>query len=209
MPKRPATKPRKEPRQARSKATVDAILTAAARILVEAGYERANVNDVARRAGVSVGSLYQYYPTKEALVSAVLQRDAERSTALYEAGLPEVAQGPVRAAVRECVRRALAVYAHEPGLRRVIAEVPSLASAVATPDWDEMIETAFREYMRFHRASFRPRNVDMAAKIVRVAVEAVVVDYTLKAPERLRSDELLNEVVDLVERYLLADRDNS
>ncbi|MGA2729960.1 MAG: TetR/AcrR family transcriptional regulator [Terracidiphilus sp.] len=65
---------RKEPRQARAQVTVEAILEAAARILDRQGWERFTTNGVAETAGVSIGSLYQYFPNKLALVEAILQR---------------------------------------------------------------------------------------------------------------------------------------
>jgi AcrR family transcriptional regulator len=71
-------KPRKSPSQSRSKDTVDAIVAAATRILRERGYAQTNVNRVAERAGVSVGSLYQYFPSKEALVAEVARRHSTR-----------------------------------------------------------------------------------------------------------------------------------
>ncbi len=60
--------PRKRPRQARSFATFEAILEAAARILESLGFAGFNTNAVAELAGVSIGSLYQYFPSKEALI---------------------------------------------------------------------------------------------------------------------------------------------
>ena len=66
-------KPRKKPRQRRSKVTCDAILEAAARILEAAGREGLTTNAIAERAGVSIGSLYQYFPNKEAVLAAVLR----------------------------------------------------------------------------------------------------------------------------------------
>jgi len=70
----PSIEPRKQPRQARSVVTVDAILEAAALILQERGLPTLNTNDVARRAGVSIGSLYQYFPTKEAILAEIIRR---------------------------------------------------------------------------------------------------------------------------------------
>lgn len=70
--------PRKTPRQARSQALVEAILDAAARILVRDGREAANTNSIAREAGVSIGSLYQYYPNREAVLAALLHRHGHR-----------------------------------------------------------------------------------------------------------------------------------
>ncbi|MCM2293444.1 TetR/AcrR family transcriptional regulator [Allorhizobium sp. BGMRC 0089] len=72
--------PRKYPRQARSTAMVEAIVEAAARILETAGPEGFNTNAIAERAGVSIGSLYQYFPSKQALVAALIR--TERQTFL-------------------------------------------------------------------------------------------------------------------------------
>ncbi|WFU04638.1 TetR/AcrR family transcriptional regulator (plasmid) [Rhizobium sp. CB3171] len=66
--------PRKSPRQERAIATVDAIFEATIQVLLSDGLIRLNTTRVARRAGVSVGTLYQYYPNKQALLFAVLER---------------------------------------------------------------------------------------------------------------------------------------
>ncbi|AUM11131.1 TetR/AcrR family transcriptional regulator [Ketobacter alkanivorans] len=71
-------KMRKIPRQARSKASVDAIIQACRRILVKRGYEALTTNEIARVAGVSVGSLYEYFPGKEAVVAAMVRDMADR-----------------------------------------------------------------------------------------------------------------------------------
>src|SRR6202161_4430708 len=66
--------PRKSPVQARSAASVDAILDATLQILLKIGKERLTTTRVALRAGVSVGTLYQYFPNKSALLQAALRR---------------------------------------------------------------------------------------------------------------------------------------
>jgi AcrR family transcriptional regulator len=71
-------RPRKAPRQARSAATVETILAAAARVLRRQSLAGFNTNRVAEVAGVSVGSLYQYFPNKAALVAALIDREQER-----------------------------------------------------------------------------------------------------------------------------------
>jgi AcrR family transcriptional regulator len=73
--------PRKSPRQERSRRTVEHILEAAARIFHEQGYVAATTNDIADEAGVSVGSLYQYFPNKDALLVALTARHLEDTTA--------------------------------------------------------------------------------------------------------------------------------
>ncbi len=77
-------KPRKSPVQARSIASVDAILEATIHVLLRAGKERLTTTRVAMRAGVSVGSLYQYFPNKRALLQAALQRHLDDVTEAVE-----------------------------------------------------------------------------------------------------------------------------
>lgn len=81
--------PRKHPRQRRSMATVDAIVEATARILEEEGLLALNTNVIAERAGVSIGSLYQYFPTKEVILGELIRR--ERQLLLEEINVVAVA----------------------------------------------------------------------------------------------------------------------
>jgi AcrR family transcriptional regulator len=76
--------PRKSPVQARSAASVDAILEATIQVLLNVGKERLTTTRVAARAGVSVGSLYQYFPNKSALLQAVLKRHLDEVTEAVE-----------------------------------------------------------------------------------------------------------------------------
>ncbi len=82
MPPRPPADPRKKPAQRRARVTVDALVEATARILAAEGPDAVNTNRIAEVAGVSVGSLYQYFPNKAALVAAVIERELERDLAL-------------------------------------------------------------------------------------------------------------------------------
>lgn len=70
----PVLEPRKTPQQSRSVATVQAIYDATIQVLLKIGVDRLTTVHVARRAGVSVGTLYQYFPNKQALLFAVLER---------------------------------------------------------------------------------------------------------------------------------------
>ena len=79
MATKSATGARKRPAQARSRAMVEAILDAAARVLVTDGYEAFSTNRVAEAAGASVGSLYQYVPNKSALLAELMRRHAQVS----------------------------------------------------------------------------------------------------------------------------------
>src|SRR5450830_1024430 len=113
--------PRKEPRQARSKAMVDTILDAIARVLVERGYAKTNTNLVAEAAGISVGSLYQYFPNKDALIFALRERHVTRMLSLFEEIVAKMTEEGSLAGDFEALIDAL-VVAHllEPELNRIL-----------------------------------------------------------------------------------------
>ncbi len=77
-------KPRKSPVQARSAATIDALHVAAIQVLTREGLGRCTTTRIAARAGMSVGSLYQYYPNRDALLAAVLEQHLDRITSAVE-----------------------------------------------------------------------------------------------------------------------------
>src|SRR5882672_1291741 len=117
---RAAVTPRKMPTQARSARTVEIILAGAARVLEQGGLAGFNTNLVAEQAGVSIGSLYQYFPNKEALVVALI---AHRASALRAAILDAVDRAQemsLAQAVRLITRAIVAQHAEHPALERAL-----------------------------------------------------------------------------------------
>jgi len=100
-------KPRKRPVQARSEATVSTLFEASIQVLLAVGYRKLTTTRVAERAGVSVGTLYQYFPNRQALITSVIERYLEEISlsverdcqALYGRPLDEIATGLVDAFV--------------------------------------------------------------------------------------------------------------
>jgi AcrR family transcriptional regulator len=98
-----ALEPRKTPVQARSAATVDAIYEATIQVLLSQGAERLTTTRVAERAGVSVGTLYQYYPNKRSLLFAVLEEHIDAVTEAVEAACEQACGKPLADAVKDVV----------------------------------------------------------------------------------------------------------
>ncbi|WP_415914237.1 TetR/AcrR family transcriptional regulator [Paraburkholderia sp. J67] len=108
---------RKQPLQRRSAATVEAILEAAARILEHNGFSGYTTNAIAERAGVSVGSLYQYFPNRDALTAALIEREsAPLLAALEEAGT----QASCEAVLLGLIRASVAHQMQRPVLARLL-----------------------------------------------------------------------------------------
>jgi len=109
--------PRKSPTQARSVATVEAILQAAAHILETEGLSACSTNAVARKAGVSIGSLYQYFPSKDAIMRELIM---EQTTALVEdAEKIDLAQGG-RNALEDLINIAITHQLKRPALAKIL-----------------------------------------------------------------------------------------
>jgi AcrR family transcriptional regulator len=100
---RVALKPRKVPAQSRSKITVDAIFEATIQVLIADGLQRLTTTRVAERAGVSVGTLYQYYPNKQSLLFVVLERHLRRISQSMESAARDSHHKPLKVMVRHVV----------------------------------------------------------------------------------------------------------
>jgi AcrR family transcriptional regulator len=190
--------PRKKPAQTRSKQTVDALVTAAARILERDGYARANVNRIAAKAGVSVGSLYQYFPTKEALAAAVARKLSDDMLAVFRDGLAETALLPFEETIRAVAMRTVRAFRVNPRLRDVItSELPE--NALASTDFDRELAKAIEAYLAFHRDRVRPTNLALAVAIVMAAVEGAAKAAALRGD----ADEIVaDELTHLIAGYL-------
>src|SRR5919112_656444 len=114
MPRATSMFPRKSATQERSRATVEALLEATARVLTRDGYDRASTNRIAAVAGVSVGSLYQYFPNKEALVAALVARHNREMLDLLREALKEVASLDLATAIAKLVRAAVDAHRVDP-----------------------------------------------------------------------------------------------
>ncbi len=126
-PKKPQTLPRKKAQQARSVATVEALLEATTRILVREGYDRASTNRIAEAAGTSVGSLYQYFPSKEALVAELIERHIAQESLLMLAKIEAGAQLSAPQMLQEFISFVIQLYGRNKPLRKVfIEQVPKI-----------------------------------------------------------------------------------
>ena len=203
MARRLQTSPRKEASQDRSRATVDALLSATARVLVKEGYDRASTNKVAEAAGVSIGSLYQYFPSKEALVAAVIARHMGEMMEVVRSSLVRVALMPLADAARELVRVMIDAHRIEPKLHRVLVEqIPRVGNLEHIESIDDEAIALVRAYLEAHRSEIDVVDLDVAAFIAVTSVEALTDAAVLRRPALLDDERFRDEVVSLVVRYL-------
>jgi AcrR family transcriptional regulator len=121
------TVPRRIPQQRRAHETVAAVLDAVARILRREGIAAITTNRIAQVAGVSIGSVYQYFPDKRAIFDALHERHAEDIGHVVERALIDHAESPLAALLRGLIDALIDAHAADPELHLVLAEVPHRA----------------------------------------------------------------------------------
>jgi AcrR family transcriptional regulator len=200
------TNPRKSASQKRSRLTVDSLLEATARLLVKEGYDCASTNRIAQVAGVSIGSLYQYFPSKEALVAAVIDRHMQETMQLARDALIKVAMQPVEEAIRELVKLGIDSHRIDPKLHRVLTEqVPRVGRLDNVQARDREAYALIRAYLDAHRNDIQVADVELAAFICVTTVEALTHAAVIHRPDVLSDEKahaFIDEVTRLVLRYL-------
>jgi AcrR family transcriptional regulator len=198
-----AKKPRKAASQERSRATVAALVEATARILVDEGFDKASTNRIADVAGVSVGSLYQYFPCKEALVLAVIERHNRDIMQVVGHALAELESLPLEEAVRKLVTVAVEAHRVDPKLHRVLTEqIPRLGAVEHIETVSREAHARFRRYLDNRRNELAVADVTLAAFICATAIEALAHNAVLY-PEEMVSDDSVSALVEDTTRLVV------
>ncbi|WP_343587837.1 TetR/AcrR family transcriptional regulator [Herbaspirillum sp.] len=199
--------PRKEPRQARSRAMVDTILDAMSRVLVERGYAKTNTNLVAESAGISVGSLYQYFPNKDALIFALRERHVTRMLALFEDVAAHIdGAGSLHSDFEALINALVAAHLVEPELNRILEEeFPAYNLPVSTEIRQRFFD-AIRGVLEKHRSSITTPDLDVATFVLQRMLKALINAVVLTGPGGLSAGSVRPEILPAVIGYLTAPR---
>ncbi len=199
----PTTNPRRRPRQARAQATVDAIVKATARVLIEDGYDRASTNRIAQAAGVSIGSLYQYFPSKEALVAALVESHMQRMRDTLGEAL--AAEPPASLAERAhlLVLGMIAAYRVDPELHHVLCqEVPKVGELQKVYGFEQHLAEVCRRNLFAGGEPTRATDVDRTVFLLVHAVPGAIRAAIQADPAAQNDARLADELTDMIVRYL-------
>lgn len=206
MPRKPVMKPRKRAIQQRSLATVEALIDATARILVREGFDKASTNRIAEVAGVSIGSLYQYFPGKEALVVAVAKRHGEALFRVAHRAFAEAAGLPLERGIRALVSAAVAAHRVDSRLHRVLSEeIPRVGGFAEVGSFNRAYYALFRTFLEAHRNEVRTLDAGLAVFVCMTAVEALTHNAVLHHADAMTGEDmdgLVDEATLLVTGYL-------
>jgi AcrR family transcriptional regulator len=185
---------RRSPRQERSRQTVEAVLDAVERVLKRDGVDAITTNRIAEAAGVSIGSVYQYFPDKQSIFTALHRRHVEQVRQVIEHAVAEHASSSLEDFACSLVEGLLDVHAVDPQLHAIIEE--------AVPE----SSPAFRRALH---ATFERVTPDRILFVLPHLIEALVHGGMTRRPPSMSLDEAKREAVRAVRAYLSAARGDS
>jgi AcrR family transcriptional regulator len=182
---------------------VEVIIQATARVLLKDGFEACSTNRVARAAGVSIGSVYQYFPDKEALVLAVMEQHLGQLREAVTRRLGELEGASLEVVVREMVRAMLEVKRIQPRLHRVLLEqVPRIGALKRLHELNAQYEPLLTTWLEAHREGLGLASPSVAAFVLIAAVEGVLTRVMLERSSWVDEGVLELQLTRLVLSYL-------
>lgn len=198
-----AQPPKKKPIQSRSKVTVESILIAAGQVLLELGPHKATTHKIAERAGVSVGTLYQYFPNKEAVFAELLRRGRQEMFATVMGRLSEFAQGDLEDIVRVGVDAMLKPFHDNPEVAAALAQHRDhITSADERREAQRPLHALLAQGLRMRDDLRAMDDPEYTALTLVKATEAVIIETVHQRPERLADGSLARELERLLVAFL-------
>ncbi|HQS19001.1 TetR/AcrR family transcriptional regulator [Reyranella sp.] len=202
MVREKSAKPRKQPVQKRSRQTVAVILQATARVLVRYGYDRTTTNLVAEKAGVSIGSLYEYFPNKQALVAALASAHVEELMERVDRVLCVPEEDDSALFVAALLRAGLDAHRVNPALHKVLVEqVPRIGALAASLDISSVLQRKIEATLQRRAPGLSSARARMVALVLETCIEALTHRAVVEAPEWLETGEIETEALRLLQPY--------
>ncbi len=182
---------------------MDAVIDAAHRILADEGYARLSTNRIAQLAGISVGSLYHYFPSKEAVVAELARHLETVGLEMAREGFAMVAQWPIPEVARALVA---ILVSEEIGIvsarRTLLRHVPPRWFEETSLAADEEVRTWVTSLVEARRSEVRSAPADMMAFIIYHSVEGVVEAAAARRPELVSDPEFFEELLTMLLAYV-------
>jgi AcrR family transcriptional regulator len=184
---------------------VQAILQAAAQVFERHGYAAGTTNRIAQRAGVSIGTLYQYFPNKDAILVALVHQHLAESTAALRPHLQRLASGAhFQDVLPDIIHAMVALHALAPNLHRVLFEetqLPPTLRAELDELEDRLVDVTAAALASSHPNAPNP-DLRLRARVVISAIEGLTHRLVLRPPDGVSTRAIALEITELVRAYI-------
>jgi AcrR family transcriptional regulator len=194
---------RKKPIQDRAKFTSDSILEAAEIIIVNEGYEKATTNYIAERAGVSIGSLYQYFQNKDAIISALIEREVSKVANGIRTVLRDVIEMPLEQASRAAYRYLLENLRAKKELFYLLPKrSPQLVELTQNLSVEKFTHQTNLALLEQHRSEIVMQDLEKALVILEISILANIRKFVMGEHMEMTDEEFVDYLARLSTAYL-------
>lgn len=195
---------KKNVKQDRAKATIETILRGATHVLVKEGYERTNTNRIAEVAGVSIGSIYQYFANKESIIGELIEIHMQKVMDVFLSKYNTLSTVSLNDGIRILIRCMIEVRSIQPKLQRIFDEqLPKIGKLCHLREYEKQAVEMIIAYLQSKKNEVSVKNIETAAFICVHAVEAVIQAALNNRQDILTNGDLENELTNLILRYLV------
>lgn len=194
---------RKEPNQERSQETMENIVQATAHILEKEGFEKTSTNKIAAKAGVSIGSLYQYFPTKESIIALMMDKYMKSEIEMIDRVLKEKKSENLKDTIHALIVAVLNSKKKTKRFTKIFAQKMFGFNKVdALHKVDEHMIALFKIHIEPFKSEIRTENLDMSLYMCIQCVKVIPVSFMFHENYDLDDPRVLDELVHLVYSYL-------
>jgi AcrR family transcriptional regulator len=198
----PALAPRKAPTQQRARNTVDSILQATEELARAHGFANVDTRSIAERAGISIGSLYQYFPTYESILLAWYEEVAGRVGRKMKIATVSILHKDLNEALLVTLKLLLDAYEeHELVLINMRDEVNAIKRATAATSFECLNRSTMRVFFGQH-PEYRPKDTDRHIFFIENIIMSNLHRFVKERPAYLPRKAMLREVCRIIEAYL-------
>ncbi|HEY4124505.1 MAG TPA: TetR/AcrR family transcriptional regulator [Rhizomicrobium sp.] len=193
---------KKIPTQERSRQTVEALIEATARTVAEMGWALTTTNHIADRAGVSVGSLYQYFENREELFAALIEREIGSITAKLDEQIPFLLKVDAPTAIRAVLEVAFAYFESNERLFTELANNWQATGSTAFVDaFEGYMLDAMRMFMAQNYAKYEPIDLNAVSFIMSNGTMFVLSRFISRKPKGVTKESLIAHITELYSLY--------
>ncbi|MAG30358.1 MAG: hypothetical protein CL908_05615 [Deltaproteobacteria bacterium] len=199
---------RRKPKQARAKETVDVLLEAAARLMAEEGSAALTTTRIAKRAGTSVGSVYQYFPDREAIAEALVEDRSLRVAGAARDELRKLISAPVEELMPRSVETLIDLYRENKAVLIDLVDTdPNLRSIAQSLAAELLNFSTYKGYLTHHLEERDREDVELAVRITGLVGVSAARAFVAAPEEPVEKEIFAREVGKMLTRYLSAEED--
>lgn len=196
----------KTPTQERSRQTVATILEACSRLLISEGFYAITTDKIAKEAGVSIGSLYQFFGNKESVVQAVVRNVVENDKRIFSEKMRPISPLPPEIRIRKMIELSVETLRYNYILR---SKLSTIQYYVAESSYISESLKFFQEVVRYNLPVLPGRDMDKVAYLMVHAFVGLTGTIAVDAPENINDDSIIEELIKMFYSYLNLPLENS